>query len=158
VGVSRLAGRVQGFYVKKGNPLNIRGWEDFARPELTIINRERGCGTRILLDQKLVQLGIDGAGIQGYGRESSSHMACAGIVAKGGADLGCGCQRGAESIPGVQFIPQQLEWYDLVFRLADRKQPAVQAVLEYVNSPDFRQDLDLMGGYDLSQTGRYEEF
>jgi putative molybdopterin biosynthesis protein len=158
VGVLRLAGRMQGLYTIKGNPLNIRGWEDYARPELTIINRERGCGTRILLDQKLVQLGIDSAGIQGYDRESSSHMACAGIVAKGGADLGCGCQRGAESIPGVEFIPQQMEWYDLVFRLADRKEPAVQAVLEYVKSPDFRQDLDLMGGYDLSQTARYEEF
>jgi putative molybdopterin biosynthesis protein len=157
-GVLRLAGRTQGLYVKKGNPLGIRDWRDLAQPELTMINRERGCGTRILLDQKLAKLGIDGAGIRGYGRESSSHMACAGIVAKGGADLGCGCQRGAESIPGVQFIPQQLEWYDFVFRLADRKLPEVQAILDYANSPDFRQDLELMGGYDLSQTGRYEEF
>jgi putative molybdopterin biosynthesis protein len=158
VGVLRLAGRTQGFYVKKGNPLQVRDWKDLVRPELVMINRERGCGTRILLDQKLVQLGVDTALIRGYTREASSHMACAGMVAKGEADLGCGCQRGAEAIPGVDFIPQQLEWYDFVFRLSDRKTLAVQAILDYVNTPDFKQDLELMGGYDISQTGRYEEF
>jgi putative molybdopterin biosynthesis protein len=158
VGVLRLAGRTQGFYVKEGNPLQIRAWKDLARSEINMINRERGCGTRILLDQKLAQLGIDTVSIRGYTREASSHMACAGIVAKGEADLGCGCQRGAEAIPGVDFIPQQLEWYDFVFRLSDRKIPAIQTVLDYVNTPDFKQDLELMGGYDVSQTGKYEEF
>jgi putative molybdopterin biosynthesis protein len=156
-GVLRLAGRRQGFYVKKGNPLKIRGWEDLARPELTMINREQGCGTRILLDQKLKTLGIRAEKIHGYGRESTSHMACASIVAKGGADLGCGCERGAENISGTDFIPLQLEWYDLVFRLRDRDSPAVQALAAYISGVEFRQDLVLLGGYDLSQTGTYVE-
>jgi putative molybdopterin biosynthesis protein len=157
VGVFRLAGRRQGFYVKKGNPLNIRDWKDLARPDITMINRERGCGTRILLDQKLALFGIRAETIRGYGRESTSHMVCAGAVAKGGADLGCGCERGAEHIAGAEFIPLQLEWYDLVFCLRDRDTPAVKALSAYISAPEFTQDLELMGGYDLSQTGVYAE-
>lgn len=158
VGVLRLAGRMQGFYVKRGNPLEIRGWEDLARPELTMINRERGCGTRILLDQKLAGLGLDGRSIRGYGRESSSHIVCAGIVGRGGADLGCGCEKGAENVKAVEFVPLQLEWYDFVFRLTDRDLPELRAIFAYVSSPEFKQDLEMMGAYDTSQTGRYEEF
>lgn len=157
-GVFRMVGRKQGFYVKKGNPLKIRDWEDLARPEITMINRERGCGTRILLDQKLRRLGIRAEKIQGYSRESTSHMACASTVARGGADLGCGCERGAENIAGADFIPLQSEWYDLVFRLQDRDSPAVKALMTYLSGNEFRQDLALMGGYDLSQTGNYVEF
>ncbi|MDR0642561.1 MAG: helix-turn-helix transcriptional regulator [Treponema sp.] len=158
VGVFRLAGRMQGFYVQKGNPLGIRDWQDLARPEITMINRERGCGTRILLDQKLRLLGIDAKNIRGYTRESTSHLACAGIVSRGGADIGCGCERGAGSITGADFIPLQLEWYDLVFRLPDRDTPIVKALISYISKNEFKQDLSLMGGYDLSQTGNYVEF
>jgi putative molybdopterin biosynthesis protein len=158
VGVFRLAGRMQGFYVKKGNPLNIRDWKDLARQDISIINRERGCGTRILLDQKLRLLGINAAAINGYSRESTSHMVCANTVAKGGADLGCGCERGAESIAGAQFIPLQLEWYDFVFPLADRDTPAGKVITAYVTGNEFKQDLQSMGGYDISQTGVYKEF
>jgi putative molybdopterin biosynthesis protein len=158
VGVLRLGGRMQGFYVKRGNPLKIRDWKDLSRPELVMINRERGCGTRILLDQKLRQLGINAAGVRGYDREYTSHMVCAGAVAKGEADIGTGCERGAEGIAGVEFVPLQLEWYDFVFRLQDRESPAVWAILSYVREGDFRQDLETMGGYDLTQTGLYREF
>jgi putative molybdopterin biosynthesis protein len=158
VGVLRLAGRMQGFYVKEGNPHQIRDWQDLARPDLVFINRELGCGTRILLDQKLRRLGIDGASVRGYAREASSHMTCAGIVAQGGADLGCGCERGSRNIPGIEFIPLQLEWYDLVFPLRIRNLPAVNAIISSVTGPDFKQDLETMGGYDRSQTAYDEEF
>jgi putative molybdopterin biosynthesis protein len=158
VGVLRLAGRMQGFYVKAGNPHNIRDWRDLARPELIFINRELGCGTRILLDQKLCRLGIDGAAIRGYTREVSSHMICASVVAQGVADLGCGCERGARNIGGIEFVPLQQEWYDLVFPLRIRNIPAVNAIISYVTGSDFKQDLETMGGYDLSQTAYYQEF
>jgi putative molybdopterin biosynthesis protein len=72
--------------------------------------------------------------------------------------VGCGCERGAENIAGIEFIPIQLEWYDFVFRLADKNSSAVQSTLSFVSSAEFRQDLEMMGGYDLSQTGHYEEF
>jgi putative molybdopterin biosynthesis protein len=158
VGVLRLAGRRQGLYVQKGNPLNILGWKDFTRKDIAMINRERGCGTRILLDQKLAGLGINGQDIRGYGQELTSHLACAGAVARGGVDVGCGCERWAENIAGVEFIPLQLEWYDFVFRLADKNTPAVQVVLSFVSSVEFRQNLETMGDYDFSQTGHYTEF
>jgi putative molybdopterin biosynthesis protein len=155
-GALRLAGRMQGFYVRKGNPLNIQDWQDLAKPGLTMINRERGCGTRILLDQKLRRLGIAGESIAGYDREATSHMVCAGAVAKGGADLGCGCERG--TVAGAEFVPLQLEWYDMVFRLRDRDTPAVKALIDYMSDNEFKQDLETMGGYDLSQTGKLVEF
>jgi putative molybdopterin biosynthesis protein len=158
VGVLRLAGRMQGFYVKKGNPLGIRDWRDLARPGLTMINRERGSGTRILLDQKLKLLDIDTAKIRGYRRESPSHMGCASTVARGGADVSCGCEGAAEQIPAIDFVPLQLEWYDFVFRLADRRNSVVKGIFTYISSVEFRRDMETMGGYDLSQTGRYEEF
>ncbi|MDR1985902.1 MAG: helix-turn-helix transcriptional regulator [Treponema sp.] len=158
VGVLRLAGRMQGFYVKQGNPLQIKDWKDLARQDITMINRERGCGTRILLDQKAAQLGIDTDHIQGYTKEYTSHLACANAVAKGEADLGCGCERGREHIPGVDFVPLQLEWYDFIFRLTDKNTPAVRTILSYVLEGEFKQDLEMLGAYDLSQTGRYETF
>jgi putative molybdopterin biosynthesis protein len=158
VGVLRLAGRFQGFYVKRGNPLDISGWQDLARDDITIINREKGCGTRILLDEQLRAQDIDAAKIRGYNRESTSHHACAGIVAKGGADLGIGCERGIESVPGLEFVTLQKEWYDLVFPLSDRNSAVVKIIRSYVAGAEFRQDLEMMGGYDCSQTGHYEEF
>jgi putative molybdopterin biosynthesis protein len=157
VGVLRLAGRMQGFYVREGNPLKVRHWADLARQDLTMINRERGCGTRILLDQKLAELGVNTRMIRGYGRESTSHMACASIVARGGADLGIGCERGAEHIPGLEFIPLQSECYDLVFPLSSRNVLAVEEVCSYVASGEFRRELEMLGGYDTSETGRYLE-
>jgi putative molybdopterin biosynthesis protein len=157
VGVFRLGGRMQGLYVRKGNPLSIQGWEDFGRPDITIINRERGSGTRILLDQKLASLGINAASIQGYNREASSHLACAGFVAKGAAEAGCGCERSAEGVEGVEFIPLQMEWYDFVFRLSDRNTQAVRTISSYLSSGEFKRDLEIMGGYELSQTGTYQE-
>jgi putative molybdopterin biosynthesis protein len=137
VGVFRLGGRMQGLYVRKGNPLHIQGWKDFSRPDLTMINRERGSGVRILLDQKLGALGINAAGIRGYTREASSHLACASTVAKGGAEVACGCERGIEGVSGVEFVPLQMEWYDFVFRLADRNTPAVRTIGSYIASDEF---------------------
>jgi putative molybdopterin biosynthesis protein len=158
VGVFRLGGRMQGLYVRKGNPLNIRGWEDFGRPDITMINRERGSGTRILLDQKLARLGINVAAIRGYNREAGSHLACSSFVAKGGAEVGCGCEQGIERVGGVEFVPLQLEWHDFVFRLSDRDTPVVRIISSYIASEEFKRDLEIVGGYELSQTGTYREF
>jgi len=155
VGVLRLAGRTQGLYVQKGNPKNIKNWNDFANPEIIMINRERGCGTRVLFDQKMLRLGIDPNTINGYTRESSSHLAVASTVARGGADVGCGCKL---SVGNIDFIPLQLEWYDIVFPLSLKNTGAVRELFEYVKSDDFKSDMRTVGEYDLSQTGNYMEF
>jgi putative molybdopterin biosynthesis protein len=158
VGILRLAGRMQGLYAAAGNPLRIRGWTEFARPGMRMINRTRGSGERILLDQKLSWLGIDTGKIQGYGIEAGSNAAAACAVARGRADLGYGTDTGAEGMAGLEFIPLQQEWYDIVFRLEDRETPAVRTVLRYVASGEFKQDMEVRERCDVSQTGRYEEF
>jgi putative molybdopterin biosynthesis protein len=118
-----------------------------------MINREKGCGTRVLLDQKLMLSGINPLSVNGYNRESTSHLACASTVAKGGADVACGCEKGASGLVNVDFIPLQQEWYDLAFRAEDRFAPLVSDVLNYAASREFKNDLEALGGYDVSQTG-----
>ncbi|MDR1961623.1 MAG: helix-turn-helix transcriptional regulator [Gracilibacteraceae bacterium] len=157
VGALRLVGRMQGFYVKKGNPLEIKGWRDLARPEVNMVNREKGSGTRILLDQKLALCRIHSEDVRGYKRELNTHLSCASAVAKGEADVGCGCAGIASNLPDIEFVPLQLEWYDLIFRLADRNTPAIQSLLAAASSLEYRRDLEMLGDYDLSQTGYFEE-
>ncbi|MDR3309824.1 MAG: substrate-binding domain-containing protein, partial [Oscillospiraceae bacterium] len=153
----RLCGRTQGAYVKRGNPKGIRSWEDLKNPDVRLINRERGSGTRILLDQKLRLLGIEPDAITGYGTESSSHLSIVSAVAVGIADVGFGCENPAKSVDGVEFIPLQLEWYDLVIRQSDLEKPLVREIVDFGGSAGFRAMLEAVGGYDLSQSGVYAE-
>ena len=152
--VIHLATRLQGFYVPKGNPKGIKGWDDLKRQDLTIINRERGSGTRVLLDEKLKKLGIEANSIDGYHRESTSHLAIASTVARGGADLGLGNEKSALQVGGVDFIPLQTEHLDLVFKKEDIDKPEFQAVMEILNTSDFQLELEGIGGYDIDQIGK----
>ncbi|MDR0916476.1 MAG: helix-turn-helix transcriptional regulator [Oscillospiraceae bacterium] len=157
-GAIRLAGRKQGCYVKKGNPLGITGWEDLRRADVTMINREMGSGTRILLDQKMCILGIDAATVNGYNNVNSSHIAVASAVVNGVADVGFGCESVAGNMAGIEFIPLQLEWYDFVYKLVDTKLPVMRALIDYATSDEFKRDLSTIGNYDLSQTGIQKTF
>ncbi|MDR2349800.1 MAG: helix-turn-helix transcriptional regulator, partial [Deltaproteobacteria bacterium] len=80
--------RTQGFFVAGGNPKNIRGWEDLGRPDITIVNREKGAGSRVLLDERLRLMKIPGKAVKGYPREETNHLLVAGTVGRGEADLG----------------------------------------------------------------------
>jgi putative molybdopterin biosynthesis protein len=154
VTVVRLFGRMTGIYVQPGNPKQIHAMKDLCRRDVTMINREKGSGTRILLDEKLKAAGISGGGINGYSNEQSSHITIAGAVARGEADVGLGTENAVRQVEGVEFIPLQKEWYDMVF-LTEREQDAVlQAILEFIHSNQFIKDLTQMGDYDFSQTGR----
>jgi len=103
--IIRLASRMQGFYVAKGNPKNIKDWNDLKRSDITIINREKGSGTRILLDEHLRKMGISGKSINGYIRESPTHLTVASTVARGGADFGMGNEKACLQVQGIDFIP-----------------------------------------------------
>lgn len=151
--IIRLALRTQGLYVAKGNPLNIHSWEDFKRPELSMINREKGAGSRVLLDEHLRLMGLMGKSIQGYSTEGQSHHAVASAVGRGEADLGVGHQKAAEQVAGIDFIPLQQEQYDLVIKKEDLQQPVVRALMEILRSKKFRQEFEPMGGYELSGMG-----
>lgn len=146
--------RMQGFYVKKGNPLGIRNWEDLAKPGLRMVNREPGSGTRVLLDEKLRQLGINRLEINGYNNCEKSHTAVAIAVARGVADVGLGNQKASMQVEGIEFVPLQQERYELAIREEDLNKPAVQSLLNTLNSTSFREEIEGLGGYVLDEMGQ----
>jgi putative molybdopterin biosynthesis protein len=152
--VIHLACRMQGFYVQKGNPLDITTWKDLAEKELTMINREKGSGTRILLDEHLKLLSVRGDTIQGYKRESMSHLAVATTVARKGADVGIGNEKSALQVADIDFIPLQRERYELVMKAEDLHTPPFQALLKIIRSDEFRFELESLGGYDTAELGK----
>lgn len=147
----RLATRTVGWYVARGNPLGLTGWEDLGRSDLLLANRERGSGIRVLLDGRLGQLRYPRP--RGYDRELPSHLSVASTVARGEADLGLGNEKTASQVPGVDFVPLQTEEYDLVIRRADREIPGFAALINVLRSADFRRDLEGLGGYGLEGLG-----
>lgn len=151
--IIRMASRQIGFYVKKGNPKNFQGWEDLKKAGLSLINRERGSGMRILLDQQLQKLGISTLAVNGYPREVSSHLAVASAIARGSADVGIGNEKTGLQVQGVDFIPLLMEKYDLVIKKEDLALPPFQATLEIIRSEAFRMELEGLGGYDLGELG-----
>lgn len=152
--VIHIGKRTEGFYVAKGNPKNIKGWDDLRRVDISIVNRERGSGSRILLDEHLRLLGVLGKTLKGYGRECLSHLAVASTVARGGGDLGLGNEKAAMQVSNIDFLPLQDESYDLVIRKEDLDSPPFKAILEIVRSAAFRAELEGIGGYDLTNLGK----
>ncbi|WKY47139.1 helix-turn-helix transcriptional regulator [Eubacteriaceae bacterium ES3] len=151
--IINLAYRTQGLYIRKGNPKKISGWKDFGRDDLVMINREKGAGSRILLDEHLRQMGIDAQTINGYNRESQSHFAVASIVSRGGADLAVGQEKVALQMKNIDFIPLQKERYDLVIKKSDLNAPAIKAILEIIRSDEYRMEFEGITGYDISEMG-----
>jgi putative molybdopterin biosynthesis protein len=149
-----LAFRIEGFYVAKGNPKDIGAWQDLTKSGVRFVNREHGCGARVLLDEKLRINEIDRKDIDGYTHEEMSHLAVASCVARGGADVGLGIEKVALQIKDIDFIPLQKERYDLVVHREDVDKPYVQALLSILKSDGFRDEVSGMGGYDLTYLGK----
>lgn len=151
--VIHLFRRTQGFYVLSGNPKGIRSWDDLGRNDIVLCNREKGSGTRVLLDEHLRIAGIPSSQVSGYRRECFSHLAVAGVVAKGGADFGIGTQSAVRLFTGLEFVPVQEESYDLVIKKEDLGKPTFAFALEVIRSQEYRSMLQGMGDYDLRGTG-----
>ncbi|RJQ42859.1 MAG: molybdopterin biosynthesis protein [Gaiellales bacterium] len=147
-----LAYREQGIMVRSGNPLGINSIEDIIARDAVFINRQKGSGTRILLDFKLKQKHIEPATMQGYEREEYSHMAVAAAVLDGAADAGLGILAAARAL-GLEFIPVATERYDLAIPGEFYRMPQIQALLEVMSGEGFREKLLSLGGYDTSRTG-----
>ncbi len=113
IALYQLVWREQGLIIKKDNPLNIKGVEDLQRNDVRFVNRQAGSGTRILLDYKLAQIGLDASAIKGYDHEEFTHMAVAVDVKSGAADAGLGIYAAAKAL-NLDFIPVTRERYDLV--------------------------------------------
>lgn len=148
-----LAQRVQGLILAKDNPKHVTGIPDLKRPEITFVNRQKGSGTRILLDSQLLSAGILPSEIKGYEREEKTHVAVATFVARGGADVGLGTESAA-NLAGLDFIPLFKERYDLITLSESFIQPKIQKIHEVIRSESFQKMLRAMPGYDLSDTGK----
>ncbi|MEK3866652.1 helix-turn-helix transcriptional regulator [Paenibacillus sp. FSL H7-0716] len=151
--VVRLLTRSAGFYVQKGNPKGIQEWSHLERNGLTLINRERGSGARVLLDEELRLHGIPAASLTGYKNEENSHLAVAGKVARGEADVAIGTEKAAKIVNGVDFIPMIQECYDLVMIKKPEHEQWIAAVIDILRSPAFQNELGSIHGYDLTETG-----
>jgi len=151
--VMGLAMRDQGLILPKGNPKRVTGLEDLARSDITYVNRQRGAGTRVLLDYHLDRLGIRSERIRGYDREEYTHLAVCVAVASGRADVGLGIRAAAETMK-LDFLPLFQERYDLVFRREHYESPQLRPLLEVLRSQAFRQDLMRLPGYDASPMGK----
>ena len=147
-----LVQRDQGLIVRRGNPKSIKGIEDLARREISFINRQPGSGTRILLDYRLNQVGINPEDINGYQHEEFTHMAVAVSVLSGMVDTGLGIYAAAKALE-LDFIPVVTEAYDLIIPQAYFESESIQSMLEIINSPDFQHRAEELGGYSTQKTG-----
>jgi putative molybdopterin biosynthesis protein len=152
VRVIHLVNREQGLMVQRGNPKKIRELKDLLRKDVIFINRQKGSGTRILLDHALTALSIKPSQIRGYEKEEYTHMAVATAVASGIADAGLGILSAGKAM-GLDFIPFTKEQYDLVIPSIHFEDEKIQRVIETVRSDEFKNMVLQMGGYDVSRTG-----
>ena len=152
VAIVHLAYRIQGLMLIAGNPKQVKGLEDLRRPDIRIINRQKGSGTRVLLDLKLRQQGIMPSEVKGYERESDTHLAVAGGIARGEADAGLGIEAAARA-SNLDFLPLFREKYDLVIPAKKYSDKLLKPLLKIIASEEFRKVVTEVGGYDTSQTG-----
>jgi putative molybdopterin biosynthesis protein len=151
VRVVTFAHREQGLIIAKGNPENIQGIDDL--PRVTYVNRQRGAGTRLLLDYELKQRNIAPEDVSGYTHEQYTHLGVAAAVATGIADCGLGVRSGALAL-GLDFVPVGWERYDFVIPTTYLEHPGVKYLLETLNSNAYKADLAQQPGYDTRETGQ----
>lgn len=148
--IIRGVGRVQGFIVKKGNPLGIGKIEDLKK--YRYVNRQRGAGTRILFDFMLKKAKIDPDEINGYSNEMTTHMAVAALVQSESADVGLGIQSAAKAM-GLDFVPVGLEQYDFAIPKKYLGLDSVKAFISILKSEEFKEKLTELGGYTGDHLG-----
>ena len=151
--VLHLATRAQGLLVKKRNPLGLSKWSDLVRRPVVLANREKGSGSRVLLDEHLRLLEAEPHAIKGYEREIVSELAQGTLIAHGGADVGIGTRRVFEQIGGLDYRPLQTERLALVIAKTPATEPVIRAVRELLANETFARDLAALSGYDFAQMG-----
>lgn len=150
--VVALASWEQGLVVAPGNPKGVRSAGDLARPDVRLVNREPGAGTRQLLDELLGREGIPVERVQGYDRELPGHLAVARAVSTGAADVGLALRAAAE-VYGLDFIPLAHVRFDLVVPRAVLGHPAVSLLLEVLQSRALRREIEALPGYEVRDMG-----
>jgi putative molybdopterin biosynthesis protein len=148
----RLVDREQGFIVPPGNPEHITSLRDLTRKGLRFINRQRGSGTRVLLDFHLKRLGLSPASIQGYEDEEYTHMQIAAAVLSDRADAGLGVKAAAVALK-LDFVPFAVEEYDLVIPARYWDDGRIRDLVELTRSDEFRKAASALGGYSVDRSG-----
>ena len=151
-----LVSRMQGFMVKRGNPRGIRGVADLARGEVRLANRQRGSGTRALLEYLISGAGLERDAIHGYDSEETTHGAVAALVAGHQADAGFGVQAAAVEY-GLDFVPVCREHYYLACRAADIDSAPLTALIALLQGDAFRHFVAQLAGYDATEAGTIRE-
>jgi molybdopterin molybdotransferase/putative molybdopterin biosynthesis protein len=142
----------EGLVVAAGNPKGVKKVEDLARRSVRFINREPGSGSRGLLDALLEKNGLSARDLEGYERIAYGHLAAAYCVVSRDADA-CLATRSAARTFGLDFIPLHSERYDLVMRRSTADLPAARAFLDVLQRATLRRKLEVLAGYDTSETG-----
>ena len=148
-----LVYRQQGLIVLQGNTKKIKGLEDLTREDISFVNRQKGAGTRILLDYRLNSMKMNFQDIKGYEREEYSHLSVAAAVASGTADAGLGVLAAAKALD-LDFIPLAEERYDLIIPAEFMETEKIQKLLEVIRSDKFKGEVRKLGGYDVKETGK----
>lgn len=152
VKVIALVGREQGLIVRRGNPKGIQSLEDLTRPGVRFVNRQRGAGTRVLLDYHLNLMTIPTHSIEGYQQEEYTHLGVAASVASGRADCGLGIAAAAQALD-LDFIPLFQERYDLVIPKPFAEDDLLAPLFGLLADSDFRKAVSQLPGYDVSVMG-----
>jgi len=153
IAVVRFAARQQGFIVAKGNPKSILDFTDLSRKDVQFVNRQKGAGTRFLLDSMLSNLGINPNKINGYGNEEWNHLSAASYINRGMADVAFGIQSAASHL-GLDFVPVTQEKFDLVFRFTAENKQNLIALIHYLQSDCFKDSLTDLEGYSVQDLGK----
>jgi putative molybdopterin biosynthesis protein len=153
VALITLVHRQQGFMVRKGNPKNIKGVHDLLRKDITLVNRQAGSGTRVLLDYELDRAGLDSDGIKGYEFEEYTHMSVAVAVMAGKADTGLGIMAAARALQ-LDFIPVTEERYDILIPRQYLAGKSIRQLMNCIHSGSFKEAVEQMGGYSTRETGK----
>ena len=148
-----LVKREQGLIVRRGNPKRVRSLQDLARSEVAFINRQRGAGTRVLLDYHLQKLGIDPETVHGYADEEYTHLGVAAAVASGRADCGLGIPAAALALE-LDFVPLYHERYDLVIPQVYARSDLLAPLFDLLKLQAFQNAVRALPGYDTSIMGK----
>jgi putative molybdopterin biosynthesis protein len=153
VNVMGFVHREQGLMVRRGNPKAIKSLQDLVTSGIMFINRQRGAGTRVLLDYHLNLMGIDSGQIKGYADEEYTHLGVAAAVASGRADCGMGIPAAAQALE-LDFVPLYQERYDLIIPALFSESKLLSPLLNLLQSQDFKHAINKLPGYDTNLMGK----
>ena len=152
IGMVTFAEWEEGFVVRRGNPKGIQGAADLAGKRLSLINRQPGSGSRLLLDRLLREASIPPRSVQGYKRVAAGHLAAAYAVFSGEVDC-CLATRSAARAYDLGFVPVKSERYDFVFRRSTLDLPFIQTFMDILQRAALRRKLEMLAGYETRKTG-----